>query len=51
MEQTLYFQTDSATIASITLNLRNNEIGYTGEINEYHTATHCQLPATKVASL
>lgn len=43
MEQTLYFQTDNATIASITLNLRNNEIGYTGEISEYHTATHYEI--------
>jgi len=51
MEQTLYFQTDSATIASITLNLFNNEIHYMGEINEYHTATQCQLPVTKVTGL
>lgn len=43
MEQTLYFQTDNATIASITLNIRNNGIGYTGEISEYHTATHCEI--------
>lgn len=43
MEQTLYFQTDNATIASITLNLYNNEIHYTGEINEYHTATHYEI--------
>ena len=43
MEQTLYFQTDSTTIASITLNLFNNEIHYMGEINEYHTATHCEI--------
>lgn len=43
MEQTLYFQTDNATIASITLNIHNNEIHYTGEINEYHTATHYEI--------
>lgn len=43
MEQTLYFQTDNATIASITLNIHNNKIHYTGEINEYHTATHYEI--------
>lgn len=43
MEKTLYFQTDNATIASITLNLFNNEIHYTGEINEYHTATQYEI--------
>lgn len=43
MEQTLYFQTDNATIASITLNLYNNEIHYMGKISEYHTATHYEI--------